>query len=526
MLPTPLLFSPTSSKHSADYWRQYQFHRLRAELSQEVIPFSAHYRSLFQRIDFDPHTLRHPDDWEQIPLTSKRDLLPTENEPKKARNFVLIPDSQILSRRPSILLRGLLHGKKKVRNALAEEYRPIFLTSTTGRSTDPIPFLYTQRDLARLQLAGRRIMETGASQPEWKHLNCFPYAPHLGFWQVHYAGLGHDTFCLSTGGGKVMGTDGNVEMLSKVSPEVLIGMPTFLYHLLKEAVERGLYQPQLALLVLGGEKVPHGMRRKLRALAAELGAGTTTVLATYAFTEAKQAWIECPGGAETGYHLSPDLGLVEIIDPGTGARVPDGHPGEIVFTPIGARGTVVIRYRTGDCIDGGLTWDPCPGCGRTVPRLQGNISRNTDIRRLQLDKIKGTLINFNDLEHLLEDAEGVGSWQIELRKRNDDPYEMDEVILHIEKTGRISRASLSANLEATLCRATEVRPNRIEFHDAETMRDLLGIGRALKEERIAGAGLDVYEHEPEVSEELRQLKNVVLLPHLGSATREGRQAMG
>ena len=50
--------------------------------------------------------------------------------------------------------------------------------------------------------------------------------------------------------------------------------------------------------------------------------------------------------------------------------------------------------------------------------------------------------------------------------------------------------------------------------------------KALKEERIAGAGLDVYEGEPAVPEELRKLKNVVLLPHLGSATREGRQAMG
>ncbi|NQW11118.1 MAG: D-glycerate dehydrogenase [Alphaproteobacteria bacterium] len=49
---------------------------------------------------------------------------------------------------------------------------------------------------------------------------------------------------------------------------------------------------------------------------------------------------------------------------------------------------------------------------------------------------------------------------------------------------------------------------------------------ALKERRIAGAGLDVYEHEPKVSEGLLSLDNVVLLPHMGSATVEGRQDMG
>ena len=49
---------------------------------------------------------------------------------------------------------------------------------------------------------------------------------------------------------------------------------------------------------------------------------------------------------------------------------------------------------------------------------------------------------------------------------------------------------------------------------------------ALAERRIAGAGLDVYEEEPKVHPGLLSLDNVVLLPHLGSATRETRTAMG
>jgi glyoxylate reductase len=49
--------------------------------------------------------------------------------------------------------------------------------------------------------------------------------------------------------------------------------------------------------------------------------------------------------------------------------------------------------------------------------------------------------------------------------------------------------------------------------------------RALAEGRIAGAGLDVYEHEPRPEPELMALPNVVFTPHIGSADRETRDAM-
>jgi glyoxylate reductase len=52
------------------------------------------------------------------------------------------------------------------------------------------------------------------------------------------------------------------------------------------------------------------------------------------------------------------------------------------------------------------------------------------------------------------------------------------------------------------------------------------LARALRDGTIAGAGLDVYEREPEVTPALLELENVVLAPHLGSATRDTRLAMG
>jgi glyoxylate reductase len=56
--------------------------------------------------------------------------------------------------------------------------------------------------------------------------------------------------------------------------------------------------------------------------------------------------------------------------------------------------------------------------------------------------------------------------------------------------------------------------------------DERALTRALAEGRIAGAALDVFEREPEVTRELLGLDNVVLVPHLASATHEAREAMG
>ena len=56
--------------------------------------------------------------------------------------------------------------------------------------------------------------------------------------------------------------------------------------------------------------------------------------------------------------------------------------------------------------------------------------------------------------------------------------------------------------------------------------DEAALVEALEARRIAGAGLDVFEQEPQVTQALVAMDNVVLLPHLGSATQETRVAMG
>jgi len=56
--------------------------------------------------------------------------------------------------------------------------------------------------------------------------------------------------------------------------------------------------------------------------------------------------------------------------------------------------------------------------------------------------------------------------------------------------------------------------------------DEAALARMLEKKELAGAGLDVFEHEPAINPKLKKLPNVVLLPHMGSATLEGRIDMG
>jgi glyoxylate reductase len=71
-----------------------------------------------------------------------------------------------------------------------------------------------------------------------------------------------------------------------------------------------------------------------------------------------------------------------------------------------------------------------------------------------------------------------------------------------------------------------MKPNAILINASRgPVVDEKALVRALQEKKIAGAALDVYEREPKVEPELIQMKNVVLVPHIASASRETRLLM-
>jgi lactate dehydrogenase-like 2-hydroxyacid dehydrogenase len=96
----------------------------------------------------------------------------------------------------------------------------------------------------------------------------------------------------------------------------------------------------------------------------------------------------------------------------------------------------------------------------------------------------------------------------------------DIISLHAPATPETHHLISAARLAA-------MRPGSILVNTARgTLVDERALAESLRCGHLFAAGLDVYEHEPKITPALQGLENVVLLPHLGSATVETRTAMG
>lgn len=478
-------------------WRELkelQDRKLRHFINNRLYPFSPYYRGLFDKNKIKPDEIRRVEDLSKIPFTSKQSFIDLikENPSQSNLAFLLQPDKEVIRKflPKKELLRFLLlktlKGKKRLQASLEKEYRPIFLTATAGTTELPIPVLYTSFDLENLEVYGKRIIEILGIQKDQKFVNVFPYAPHLAFWLTVFAGLAGGIFMLSTGGGKTVGTEGNIRTLLKIKPQFLIGIPSFVYHLLKTAQEQKQNLSFLNRIVLGAARVPPGFKRKVSGLLQEMGASDVKIMGTYGFTESRSAWVECPTAIEisSGYHTYPDQEVFEVIDPETGQVKGEGEDGELVYTNIDARGTCVLRYRTGDLVRGGIRYSPCPYCGRTVPRISSDIVRASNIKNVQLSKIKDTLVNLNNLEYLLEDKEEIDDWQIEIVKKDQDPYEVDELILYVSLLKSTNREKFTAGLNQEVLAQVEISFNRINFVSSEEIKERTEIESAVKAKKI------------------------------------------
>lgn len=452
-------------------------------LFTHLIPYHPYYRELLAKHRIDTRAITSTEALANLPFTSKLDLLPSEREPAKPRAFVLQPTETLIRqhapKRELVKFAAMKLAKRDVRSLLEWEYKPVHLHFTTGRTTTQIPILYPQRDLAVLTETGLRLFETIGARKDDVVVNAFPYAPHLAFWLTYVATTGSGVLSLETGGGKIMGTEKILEAIERMKATILIALPGYGYHLLREAVERGMRFPSLRLIVLGGDRVSQGLRAKLAELLEVVGAKDAHVLATYAFTEGKTAWVQCH--PESGYHLYPDLEYIELVGE-DGKRVAPGERGEVVYTALDWRGSVVVRYRTGDwCAV--LDFSTCRFCGRTVPRLSQDIERRSEVKELALTKVKGELVNLNAVSAVLHATPEVAEWQLEIKKRNDDPYEVDELILHIAAKRGADAKELAAQVEKRITSGLSVRPIVIT-HELSTLITMLGMENELKEKRI------------------------------------------
>ena len=468
-----------------------QSHKLNAFINTHVYPFSPFYRKVFDDKGINPASIKSKKDLARIPLITKLDLI-SKDDPQKYKQFVLQPDQQLIKKYwpkdklINLLLTKTFKGEEFVKDKLSREYRPIFMTFTTGTTNSPVPFLYSRYDLDNLNISGSRMVSLFDIAPDERIINIFPFAPHLAFWQVFYGAIEANVFALSTGGGKVLGTEGNMTALLRIKPSVILGVPSYIYHLIRFAQEKGHDLSFLKKIVLGAAKVTVPFKQKITEMLKEQGATGVSIMGTYGFTEARSAWAECPTEyhQSSGYHLYPDKEIFEIIDPVTGEVREDHEDGELVYTSLDSRASVVLRYRTGDFVKGGITYGVCPFCKRLTLRLSSDISRLSDTKDLQLSKVKGTLVNLNHFGEILNDIPEVDEWQIEIRKHNNDPFDSDELVVYLAVKGHVNEAEFCPMLRDKIIGATEVAPNEVRIIPLAEMIKRLELETANKEKRI------------------------------------------
>ena len=142
---------------------------------------------------------------------------------------------------------------------------------------------------------------------------------------------------------------------------------------------------------------------------------------------------------DCGMHYWDDYVYIEIIDPETGAPVPDGEMGEIVITTLVKEGAPLIRYRTHDLSR--IIPGECP-CGSHFPRLDVIMGRTDDMM-----KIKGVNVFPSQIEEILRQFPEVSS-EYQIRISHLDGK--DTLRIYVETNGSVDFLELSDHIAATV----------------------------------------------------------------------------
>jgi phenylacetate-coenzyme A ligase PaaK-like adenylate-forming protein len=356
--------------------------------------------------------------------------------------------------------------------------------------------MYARSDVERMAEAGRRILELAGFGTKIDCegaviLNAMPFAPHLGFWMVAEGLDRSGILALHTGGGRVMGTRRIMNATNSIKATGIIGMPGYVYHLLRTAVDEGSDFSSLRLVILAGERISKGMKEKISEFLEQTGAKDFYIVGVLGFTEGRKSYSECVPETDTGYHVYPDMDHFEIIDPETEEPVGEGEDGELVYTCLDGRGTCVVRFRTGDYVKGGIVYEPCPSCGRRVPRLGSDITRYGKDKGFSLTKLKGTLVDQGAFFSVLAGNAGIKEWQVELKKAGGDPYEVDEVDVYLTLGEGASEDAVREEVFAGILAATEIKPSRVEFLPLDELLDRLRVKGGMKELHVIDLRPDI-----------------------------------
>jgi phenylacetate-CoA ligase len=273
---------------------------------------------------------------------------------------------------------------------MSEVVRVHASSGTTGK---PTVVGYTRADIELwADLMARALVCGGATTGDMVH-NAYGYGLFTGGLGAHYGAEKLGATVIPVSGGN---TKRQITIMADFRSTVLLSTPSYALNLAEAMAEMGIDPDSLALRVgiFGAEPWSESMRteveRKLSIKAVDI----------YGLSEVIGPGVamECLTSSG-GMHVFEDHFLPEIIDPVTGAVLPPGEKGELVFTTLTKEAFPVIRYRTKDICR--LFYETCR-CGRTLVRMDKVTGRSDDMLI-----IRGVNVFPSQIEHVLVGTDGV-----------------------------------------------------------------------------------------------------------------------
>ena len=308
--------------------------------------------------------------------------------------------------------------------------RIVRIHASSGTTGKPSVVGYTPRDIETWSdLMARSIRASGGRPGMIVHV-AYGYGLFTGGLGVHYGAERLGCTVVPVSGGM---TGRQVQLIQDFQPDIIMVTPSYMLAILDEFRTKGLdpTTTSLRIGVFGAEPWTNAMRAEIEA------AFALDAVDIYGLSEVMGPGVanECVE-TKDGLHVWEDHFYPEIIDPQTGAVLPDGEPGEIVFTSLTKEGMPVIRYRTRD-----LT-KLQPGTARSMRRMEKVTGRSDDMMIVRGINVFPTQIE----EQLLRCPGLAPHYQIELRREQRLDVLRLLVEAHPDHADAASRAAQAALL--------------------------------------------------------------------------------
>jgi phenylacetate-CoA ligase len=359
-----------------------QLARLKETLERTYnnVPF---YKKLFDEAGVDIKKVKSLEDLERFPFTKKSDL--RDNYPF-----------------------GLF--------AVPRE-RAVRLHASSGTKGKPTVVGYTKNDLDVWAEVCARSLAAASAHPGDVIHNSYGYGLFTGGLGMHYGAENLGATVVPASGGR---THQQIMLLQDFGARILCATPSYALNIAYTLDEMGIDRSTIKLEVgvFGAEPWTEEMRTHLQDRL------RLQALDIYGLSEIMGPGVamECLHGRK-GLHIWEDHFLPEIISPETGARLPEGEEGELVFTTLTKEAFPMVRYRTGDVSS--LTTERCK-CGRTMARMARVRARLDDMLI-----IRGVNCFPSEIEQVLLQVEGLApNYQIVLERKKA----LDELDVQVEIT--------------------------------------------------------------------------------------------